>query len=843
MTSAENVPSDTGDQPTGQPIALVREAFETEWRAGRNPAIEDYLQGSSNVHGAALLRELVTLEIDYRERAGERPEAAEYRKRFAEHATTIDSLFEQRQQEATPGSEAAAQFSTQTYPAPSGDEDATLPPSGDSPGGSPDSSQHVLHSWVDYEIIDEIARGGMGIVYKAWQRRTNRVVALKMIQSGQLANEEEIGRFHAEAEAAAHLDHPNIVPVYDVGEHEGHHYFSMGYVEGENLRRRVLDGPLANREAARILRIVAEAMAYAHHKGIIHRDLKPENVLIDQAGQPKITDFGLAKRIHGDSNLTATGQVLGTPSYMSPEQAGGLLDEIGPATDVYALGAVLYCLLTGRPPFQAAHVLDTLLQVMHREPVSPRELNPAVDRDLETLCLKCLDKEPGRRVASAWELSEELGRYLDGKPIRARPIGRAMRLWRWCGRNRLVASLASVVLITLIVGASVSTYFAILARDRAVRAEQGTQMAVRTLQSVVHNVQNKLEPFPDAREVRRELLREALRDLDRLSSEFGGETDVDHSTAVALTNLGEVFEEFGAIDAGSTSAAERNYHRAIDIYRQLLQRDPGNLETQIELTRPLEDLGNLYLYSGKSGAAEAPLKESLSIRRAALEAKPASMEYRRHLSYALMNYGDVLLEKKRYGKARKLFEEAVVYGREVVETDPDEIRHSDMLLLAYEKLGDACLDSQDFAAAKAAYQSEYDIGERLYKQHPSNAQVLLAFSSACERIGDYLQDVGDRTGARAKYERMLELSEQMVEADPTNLQLQEALGVACDRVGESTFRLGDLKAAHAAFQRAVEVRSALLERDSTNRKLQRDLTYAQSRAEMIEKHLTRKSTE
>src|SRR5262245_17323136 len=262
----------------------------------------------------------------------------------------------------------------------------------------------------DYVLIREVAHGGMGVVYLARQRRLNRLCALKMIRTGELASAWEVRRFYTEAEAAAQLDHSGIVPVYEVGQYEGQHYFSMGYVEGGSLAARLREGPLPPREAASLVRQVAEAVDYAHARGIIHRDLKPANVLLDRDGRPRVSDFGLAKRVQGDSGLTAQGQVLGTPSYMPPEQAAGRTEQVGPAADVYALGGILYCLLTGRPPFQSASVMETLRQVLEQEPVPPRQLNSGVPPDLETITLKCLHKEAEKRYSSAAELAEDLRR-------------------------------------------------------------------------------------------------------------------------------------------------------------------------------------------------------------------------------------------------------------------------------------------------------------------------------------------------------------------------------------------------------------------------------------------------
>ncbi|MGH7140235.1 MAG: serine/threonine-protein kinase, partial [Pirellulales bacterium] len=276
----------------------------------------------------------------------------------------------------------------------------------------------------EYELLAEIARGGMGVVFRARQTRLNRTVAVKMILAGELASHDDVRRFLSEAESAAGLDHPGIVPVYECGQIGGQHFFSMGFIEGQSLAALLAAGPLPPRRAAELVAEVADAVDYAHERGVIHRDLKPGNILLEQGGHPRVTDFGLAKRVASDSNLTRSGQALGTPSYMPPEQASGKLDAIGRAADVYALGAVLYAALTGRPPFQAATPLDTLLQVLEQEPVAPRQLNADVPRDLETIALKCLEKDPLKRYATAAELADELRRFLRGEPIAARPAGR-----------------------------------------------------------------------------------------------------------------------------------------------------------------------------------------------------------------------------------------------------------------------------------------------------------------------------------------------------------------------------------------------------------------------------------
>ena len=278
----------------------------------------------------------------------------------------------------------------------------------------------------DYDVGREIGRGGMGVVFEARQISLNRPVAIKMILRGEFATAAELARFRAEAESAAHLEHPNIVAIYEVGEHQGQPFFSMQLVQGTTLARRLAEGPLPAREAAELLLPVCRAVAHAHTRGILHRDLKPSNILIDGAGRPLVTDFGLAKRLKegmwatASPSVTRSGDLVGTPGYMAPEQAAGNRGEVSPATDVYALGAILYAMITGRPPFQAASPVDTLMMVLEQDPALPRVVNPSADRDLELISLKALQKPADLRYATADAMADDLQAYLSHEPISAR---------------------------------------------------------------------------------------------------------------------------------------------------------------------------------------------------------------------------------------------------------------------------------------------------------------------------------------------------------------------------------------------------------------------------------------
>ena len=306
----------------------------------------------------------------------------------------------------------------------------------------------------NYEVIELLGRGGQGVVYRARQKGLNRTVALKVIGLGQWATEAHLKRFRLEAAAAASLDHPCIVPIYEVGERDGSCYFSMKFLEGGQLDEVIRRTPMPMRQAAELMAKVARTVHYAHEHGILHRDIKPGNILLDAKGEPHLTDFGLARLLESESPVTRTLEVLGTPSYMAPEQAAGNnpATRLTSATDVYGLGAVLYQLLTGHPPFAGGTTYETIKLVLETEPRQPRLWNPKIDRDLSTICLKCLEKEPAKRYASAQLLAEDIERFLRNEPIRSRRSSRLEHVWRWCKRKPLVASLIAALILIVAVG-------------------------------------------------------------------------------------------------------------------------------------------------------------------------------------------------------------------------------------------------------------------------------------------------------------------------------------------------------------------------------------------------------
>ena len=426
------------------------ERFEAAWRAGQPPHVEDFLTAVERER-QALLRELLRLDLHYRRGRGENPGAGFYVACCPADEQAVRALIAEIAASPSPHQTPPDGSGQTARPGPAAEIVTSPGPTGSPVTAAPPEVPVQSYPAVPgYELLGELGRGGMGVVYRARQTGLNRLVALKMILSSEGAGSEELTRFRREAEAVARLRHPNIVQVHAVGQHDGRPFCALELVDGGTLAARLRDALPEPKEAAALLETLARAMHAVHQCDVVHRDLKPANVLLTADGTAKITDFGLAKRLDEAAGNTHTGQVIGTPSYMAPEQAAGRAKEVGPAADVYALGAVLYECLTGRPPFRAATVAQTLRQVTEEEPVPPRGLNRAVPSDLETICLRCLHKEPRQRYPDANALADDLRRFQAREPIHARSVSTAERAWKWMRRRPVVTALgAAVVLVTL----------------------------------------------------------------------------------------------------------------------------------------------------------------------------------------------------------------------------------------------------------------------------------------------------------------------------------------------------------------------------------------------------------
>jgi eukaryotic-like serine/threonine-protein kinase len=464
------------------------------------------------------------------------------------------------------------------------------------PSDDATTANEPLPPYPDHEIIIEIGRGGMGIVYKARDRKLGRVVAIKTIAEGEYATSDQRERFRAEAQAVARLSHPNIIAIHAIGEHDKRPYLSLEFVEGGSLDHRLAEKPMASREAADLVETLARAVHAAHQAGVVHRDLKPSNVLLTTDGVPKVSDFGLAKLLDSDSARTASGQIMGTPSYMAPEQAEGHSKRVGPAADIYALGAILYQALTGRPPFLGESAIETLKLVTSTEVVAPHLLRPDVPRDLETICLKCLEKAPLKRYASAEALAEDLRRFLDNRPIAARPVGPAGRFGRWSRRNPRVAGLSAAVFVSLILGIGVSTTLAF----RAIRAESATRTQRNRAESQAE-IAKAVNEF-----LQKDLLSQAgVGNQATLKSKPDPDLKVRTALDRAAETIGERFAAQPLVEAsirqtigvtyyhlGLFSQARPHLERAIDLRRRALgAEDPETFSAMLSLGELLEEDG------------------------------------------------------------------------------------------------------------------------------------------------------------------------------------------------------------------------------------------------------------
>jgi serine/threonine-protein kinase len=523
------------------------------------------------------------------------------------------------------------------------------------PSETPDVSPSAPYPAVPgYEILGELGRGGMGIVYQARHTKLQRLVALKMMKGGAEVSADDLQRFRTEAEAVARLQHPNVVQIHEVGDWEGLPFITLEYCAGGNLARKMDGTPLPPREAAQLTETLAGAIAAAHQKQIIHRDLKPHNVLLTEDGVPKITDFGLAKKLDAGKQQTHKGAIVGTPSYMAPEQAVGEPQAVGPLADVYALGAVLYECLTGRPPFNAATTLDTILQVLQVEPVSPRRLQPKVHVDLETICLKCLAKEPARRYAGARELADDLGRFLAGETIRARPVGKLKRAAKWARRRPALAALLGVSLLTVLgVSAGVVWHNAQLRVERD-RAEHNFHRARKVVDDMLTAVaEEKLAIEPGMQKTQRALLEKALHYHKEFLQERGDDPEVRKEAALAYHRVADIQRLLENNDA-----AQQAYEQAIALLSHLAKNYPDEGTYRHKLAESYNWLGELHRLGARMDEAGASYREALRLQAQLVREFPREPDFEKDVARSHYNLGILYKDTGQLAEADTALQQA-----------------------------------------------------------------------------------------------------------------------------------------------------------------------------------------
>jgi len=700
-----------------------------------------------------------------------------------------------------------------------------MPPAG---GAASAAGWGVEASVPGYELLGELGRGGMGVVYKARHRALDRTVALKMILSGSHAGEGDLARFQTEAGAIARLQHPNIVQIHEVGEHEGKPFFSLEFCGGGSLEKKLHGTPLPAQEAAALVETLARAMQAAHEQHVIHRDLKPANVLLTEHGTPKITDFGLAKKLD-EASQTQSGAIMGTPSYMAPEQAGGKSADIGPAADVYALGAILYECLTGRPPFKAATALDTILQVVSDEPVAPSQLQTKMPRDVETICLKCLRKEPQQRYLTADALAADLRRFQADEPIAARPPGRGERAWRWCRRNKAVAAAVGAAVFILVVGIVVSTGLAFWAmanatraeaREREVRQEKEktsealaaearrlvqTRQALDTLtDGVIDDLlarRKELEPRQKA------FLEKVLKLQQEIAQDAGADVESLRGAAEGQMRVAALQHRLSRLPE-----AEQAYRAALDLNDRLQRMEPGEPISLARQASAWNYLGNVLREAGRPKEAGAALRHALQLMGqtggldrlktqmnlalllelgddlpgavagyrevlkglADMEAAPVASEEARALAaQCRSNLGSALNSQGQDREAAEHLGKAIAMFRLLCREFLGRPEYRSGLAKALHNLGSAREGLGNFAEAEKLFGEAAEVEKKLVHDYEGVPEYRADLGRHLDKQATRLRLSGKRKGAESLYREAVIAAAQAAKERPRSAELRE----------------------------------------------------------------------
>ncbi len=684
----------------------------------------------------------------------------------------------------------------------------------------------------DYELLGELGRGGMGIVYRARQRSVNRLVALKVIRPDRLASMSKatkhkiIERFRTEAEAAARITHDNLVTVYEVGCEADCHFFAMRYVEGSSLSDKTRKNPADNRQAAEWIEPVCRAVDAVHRNGILHRDLKPQNILLETStGRTLLADFGLAKLIDEEEGMTQTGDAVGTPSYMSPEQFEDA-SSVGVGTDIYGLGATLYCLLSGRPPFQTSSAMLTMQQVITVDAVPLRQINPAVDRDLETICMKCLDKSPARRYDTAAALADELKRYLEGQPILARPISLPEKMIRWCRRNPLVTSLIGATFAAVVFAVAALAVSNVRTEAARKKSEESFQEAMSAVNDLFTRVsEERLLNEPGLQTVRRDLLHRAREYYESFLLGRANDPTLKNELAATQFKMGLIVEELE-----SPEAALDWFTKARDQQKAQVAAQPDSLADARSLSNTLMAMGRVSKNLGKLDEAneffsdaeklrgtllektkDADTKfdlqrlfancrmnlglverqrrnldqsrtlylEAQDQRRKALPTKPKDRAMRRDLAKGFYNLANLAIDRSDEAALRENIDEAIQRLEELLAENPRDLDDQYLLSLCYRLRADlfaalAPRDPQFGPAAIDDYSNASRIVQRLSDLNPSVTKYLRELVRLSINLGQLSAQQTKNEDAVAHFRRALELLEQLVKQSPGTLDPQDA---------------------------------------------------------------------
>lgn len=724
------------------------------------------------------------------------------------------------------------------------------------PGHAPNSGS-ITKVIGDYQILGELGRGGMGVVYKARHRKLNRVVALKMILAGKHSGNEALQRFISEARAVAHLQHPGIVQIFDIGEHDGLPWFSLEFVDGNDLQRELNGQPRDARSSAELVEKLCTAMQYAHDHRILHRDLKPANILLDAAGQPKITDFGLAKNVDAEgSGATSDGTIMGSPSYMPPEQARGELSSLTPRSDLYSMGAILYQMLTARPPFITDRPLETILQVVNNEPVAPRDLQPGIPVDLETICLKALQKDQAQRYASCTDLAADLRRFLNNEPILARPVSRLERAWRWCRRNPKIAVPSGLAAFFVTATALIASWAwnetsalasslkderdtvvkqrdeitgqkaevekqkaeAVVQRDEARRqetianqqtaialdnekkAERQALLALRNIQFVVTTIDSQLAKQPGSGPLRIAILEATTKSWEELDNELAGGIKGE-APATLMVLRDKVATIAMTLDnyALAKPELEKNYERGRQRLAIMERNDASRLNQAKTCLRLAEVVERHDADINKSSAY---LGEAIELVRDILahpnpkagdSGSPKTSEIRECLAAATQNSGRLSMKKGSIAEALVYFKESLAMHQGIL----DEVRSAP---------GFSEKSENERDGATAAKQIELD-------------RVAAGLAYCQLRLGNSNEAI-------TNYESVIAARREIAVRRPTMMPLQTELTLHLGLYGQSMLWIDRLDLAEPLIRESLEYAKKVVDYDPTPAESKRALAMA-----------------
>jgi len=699
----------------------------------------------------------------------------------------------------------------------------------------------------DYAILAELGRGGMGVVYLARQRGLNRVVALKMISVHRAADHEEgLARFHAEAKAAAHLHHPNIVQIYDVGDWQGLPFFSMEYLEGGSLDRVLQRRPQSPHSAAKLVAALARAAHHAHVNGVIHRDIKPSNVLLALDGTPKISDFGLAKRLD-ETGSTKTGEIMGTPSYMAPEQAGVGTDPVGPATDVYSLGALLYEMLTGRPPFLGATSVETVLLVRCQDPVPPRRLQPGTPRDLETICLKCLEKSPQRRYATALALAEDLDRFQAREPIQARPTSVGERAWKWAGRRPALAALAAVSCLALLALALLTIHHILsieherfmaltnqrtaeaaaqFARDAYAEAERervkaeelrkvadaNYQLARQAIDELIKTAREHPQmQLPESRELRKALTQTGMTYYEALSKQPPRDPALRSDQGRACWRLADFIADYGKKDDSI-----RFYEQALEIFTGLAKEDPASPQHRFNVVQTYVNIGYMHFECGRPKQAGPYFKLARERLDELLSIDRQNPDYLHVFAKIQSNEGAVAVQLGELDRADEHLTAAVKLDRLLVSRYPRENRYVVKLAIDLNELGVFFRARGSLAEAEAAHREAYALYSDLAASSPTHFTYRQALARGHGYLGFLYRKRGLLALAEKEHWQAINIMDALNQESPLAISPKSDLGMTYNDLGSIYQDRGEHALAASLYQRAAEFQSELVSRDPGN---------------------------